>query len=231
MTTRHLPPRAPRWTQQDAAQPQGLTPRPGAHVPRSERLLPRRAAGAACADPWLGFSQLTFTVRRLPPAGMASRGCTALVNCSLALCVDELPSLSHAFQDTGFVSRFPPLCRRHCTANPCLPSPRPGEGCGRRVCYLAGVHLALREASAEHPVCEGEVVEGAACLLVYDAHGRPLEGVRLRRCGERGPSVATTREEGATNPPCRRDAEAPGGAGNLGPIVRRPGAQHPSSEP
>lgn len=37
----------------------------------------------------------------------------------------------------------------------------------------------------DHPVREREVVEGAACLLVYDAHGCPLQEVRLGGCQDK----------------------------------------------
>lgn len=51
--------------------------------------------------------------------------------------------------------------------------------------HLAGVDPALQEASADHPVCEGEVVERVARLLVYDAHPGPLQDVGLGSCKDR----------------------------------------------
>ena len=52
--------------------------------------------------------------------------------------------------------------------------------------HLAGVNSALQEASTEHAVSEGEVVQGSTHLLLYDAHGRLLQDVRLGGCQERG---------------------------------------------
>lgn len=150
-----------------------------------------------CAGPRPARSPLTFAAHRFQSARAALRGRTALANRASCSARTNYRLRVTRFQTPGS-SPVPPLRGLHCAASPRLPSPRPGQGRGagtadRRcpgspACYLAGVHLALQEAGTEHPVREGEAVEGAARLLVDDAHGRPLQSVGLRRCGERGPS-------------------------------------------
>ena len=113
--------------------------------------------------------------------------------------------------------------------------------------HLAGVNLALQEPRTDHPVREREVVEGTACLLVYDAHGCPLQEVRLGGCQDKettpqghlhrdhcsvaGFTLTTTPEGGAT-PALQAKARRPTALQGCVEVTQgEGGGSHPRTSP